>query len=218
MQIIAHRGASHEAPENTIKAFDRAYHLQADFIELDVHLSKDNIPIVIHDLKYVLEKEKHLDSLLAMLKGEKIPTLEEILKKNYPEMGYMIEIKEGSASEDLLVEKVVEQIQMHPIFSYCIGSISLKILEKLQTYHPKLPIIAIIDNKKNIDQILQLGINHLAIHFSFIDQNIMKTFRKQNVKVWVWTVDHPTIVRKMTQLNIDGIITNNPQKIKAYLY
>ncbi|MBI3536498.1 MAG: hypothetical protein HY070_02885, partial [Chloroflexi bacterium] len=94
--IIAHRGASAEAPENTLAAFTRAFELGADGIELDVTLTKDNIPVVIHDdtvnrttnargvvSEMLLAEIKQLDAGSwkdAKYRGEKIPTLEETLR------------------------------------------------------------------------------------------------------------------------------------------
>ncbi len=110
MQIIAHRGASGTAPENTFAAFHRAWELGADGIETDIHLSADGVPICIHDaeLKRLTGVRARVDSLtLAELKqldvgrwkgehfaGERIPTLEEVLKTVPFGKTLLIEVKD----------------------------------------------------------------------------------------------------------------------------
>lgn len=109
MYTIAHRGASGYAPENTFAAFDIAAEMNADFIELDVQLTKDGQIVVIHDDKvdrttdgsgfvkdFTLKKLQSLDAgswYGAEFKGERIPLLEEVLKRYHSEIGFLIELK-----------------------------------------------------------------------------------------------------------------------------
>lgn len=104
MYTIAHRGASGYAPENTFAAFDIAAEMNADFIELDVQLTKDGQIVVIHDDKvdrttdgsgfvkdFTLKKLQSLDAgswYGAEFKGERIPLLEEVLKRYHSKIGF----------------------------------------------------------------------------------------------------------------------------------
>ena len=124
VEIIAHRGASKESPENTLSAFQRAIELGSDYIELDVHLSKDGIPVVIHDTHLsrttnhilnervndkTLKEIKALDAGLWFNEayiGEKIPTLEEVLLLDRNKTGLMIEIKKSHSSCKKIVKAV----------------------------------------------------------------------------------------------------------------
>jgi glycerophosphoryl diester phosphodiesterase len=102
--IVAHRGASAYEPENTIRSFDNAFQLGADFVELDVRLSKDGSLVVIHD--EAVDRTTNGSGLVRDLtlselklldagKGEKIPTLEEVLELfSEPEHKFFIEVKE----------------------------------------------------------------------------------------------------------------------------
>ena len=106
---IAHRGASGYAPENTLAAFDKAVEMQADYIEIDVQLSKDDLPVVIHDdtldrttngtgniSAYTLQELKSLDAGSWFDKkyaGEKIPSLNEVLEMYGEKINILIELK-----------------------------------------------------------------------------------------------------------------------------
>jgi glycerophosphoryl diester phosphodiesterase len=126
--IIAHRGASKHAPENTIAAFRKALELGAEGIELDVHLSADGHLVVIHDEKVDRTsngngwvKEKTLEELKALdfgswftqeFKGEAIPTLDEALELLQPWTGIInIEIKGGSILYPGIEKEVVKKIE-----------------------------------------------------------------------------------------------------------
>ena len=112
MISVAHRGASSYAPENTQAAFRKGLELGADFLECDVHLSKDGELIIMHDDKvdrttngtgfvkdYTLAELKELDAGVlfgASFNGEKIITLDELLEEFYGEIGLLIELKKSN--------------------------------------------------------------------------------------------------------------------------
>src|SRR6056297_1860736 len=123
VSIIAHRGFNKEYPENTLVAFEKAIEAGADYIELDVHFSKDREIVVIHDgntrrtgdksfevEETALEKLKTVD----MGQGEKIPTLEEVVDLCKGKIGVQIEIKGNGLAKSVvdLVEKkdMVDQV------------------------------------------------------------------------------------------------------------
>lgn len=121
MYIIAHRGASGYAPENTIAAFDLAVKMNADMIELDVQLTKDRQIVVIHDDRvdrttngsgfvkdFTLEELQKLDAgswYGPAFQGERIPTLEAVLKRYHKKIGLLIELK-GHPSQVGIEEEV----------------------------------------------------------------------------------------------------------------
>ncbi|PIS01173.1 MAG: hypothetical protein COT84_03695 [Chlamydiae bacterium CG10_big_fil_rev_8_21_14_0_10_35_9] len=219
IQIIAHRGASKEAPENTIKAFKKAIELKSDYIEFDVHLSPEKVPIVIHDLAFAVEREKYLVDLLITLKGEKVPTLEEVLCMENTSTGLMIEIKEGSCPYRVLCDKILEVIKNNPPKqNYFLASMSLDILAYIKKKSPDIPLMGICEPWKNVIHFLNLEIDHLAIAYPAVNQDVISKLHQKKVKVWVWTVDQKAVFDKMIQCNIDGIITNDVKNIKNYLY
>jgi glycerophosphoryl diester phosphodiesterase len=120
--IIAHRGASHDAPENTITAFALAVEQGADGIELDVQLSADGIPVVMHDAsverttngrgavsKLTIEQLQRLDAG----DGRPVPTLDEVFEIFGPTLLYNVELKTGIWSDRNLAAAVAERIDGH---------------------------------------------------------------------------------------------------------
>ena len=101
LAVMAHRGGSLEAPENTLESFKYAIEIGSDIIETDIHLSSDGIPYIFHDddLKRIPGIEKNFNELLASEIDElnifddyKIPTLEETLKQ-FPNTKFQIDFK-----------------------------------------------------------------------------------------------------------------------------
>ena len=135
MYTIAHRGASGYAPENTFAAFDLAAEMNADMIELDVQLTKDRQIVVIHDDRvdrttngsgfvkdFTLEELQKLDAgswYGPAFQGERIPTLEAVLKRYHKKIGLLIELK-GHPSQVGIEE---EAGQLLGQFSFSINNI-----------------------------------------------------------------------------------------------
>src|SRR6266850_7844739 len=125
--IIAHRGASGDAPENTMAAFRLAMDSGADMIELDLHLSKDSALVVCHDSKLnrtarikktikqlTLKELKKLDVgswFHPRFSGETIPTLEEVLKLTVNRIALNIEIKQGSSLYPGIEKQLIELLE-----------------------------------------------------------------------------------------------------------
>lgn len=155
--IIAHRGASGEAPENTLAAFRLAIAQGADMIELDLHQSKDGALVVCHDLKlYRTARVKKTINQLTLkelkrlevggwfhprFSGEAIPTLEEVLKLAVNRILLNIEIKQGSPFYPGIEERLVELLESFQIIdSVLVSSFDEKALAKTHTLNPRIPI------------------------------------------------------------------------------
>lgn len=221
IKIIAHRGASSVMPENTLKAFQKAKELKSDFIELDVHLSPSKIPIVVHDLEFVefyggdYNENKKLSDIL---KGEKIPTLFEVLS-SFLDVNFMIEIKHGSANDaDLAIEtlKVIDKVQHKKIK---IGSFSPAILAEVKKIRPDIGLIGIIceENINFLKDFFKLKIEIIAAKESLASFEFIKSIQHLNKKIWVWTVDDKKTIKKLSSYQIDGLITNNVTLAKSVL-
>lgn len=199
MKIIAHRGASLEAPENTLLAFQRAIQLGADFVECDIRLTKDKVPIVIHD-------EKIDQALVCELTFEEVEILsfEELLNLNFGKTGLMIEIKKVAPLSD--VKHICEKIKKcnAPPHFY-IGSLEVDIVAYLQKLNRDLPLIGIAESEKQIDAFLQLQPAVMALHHPLLSPERIAELHTKNVEVWGWTIDNPGFHVE----GLDGIITNN---------
>lgn len=229
--IIAHRGASKEEPENTLVSIKRAIEIGAQFVEIDVRLSKDDIPVVLHDpspARMIGVKESTpirqltLSEIKAInIAGQKIPTLEEILNLAWKNTGLMIEIKQGIRDVKMLVNAVLHEIEKvknpPPII---IGSFSLEIMEAVKN-HPSrhqlgIDMIGIIEKQKMISPFLHLGMKHLALWHRLIKPENIAEILKNNIKIWSFTVDNPEMAKFLISLGINGIISNNPRLMLKY--
>ncbi|MBY0012047.1 glycerophosphodiester phosphodiesterase [Paenibacillus typhae] len=167
---IAHRGASGYAPENTIPAIELAIEMQADYIELDIHLTKDKIPVVIHDetvnrttggrgyvRNLTLEQIKQLDAgswfneaypmfAREQYAGITIPTLDEVFEMFGDKTRYMIEIKEPGANSQIeaLLNEAIEKYKLEDVVS--VHSFSSASLRKLHALNPEIPLYQLVWN------------------------------------------------------------------------
>jgi glycerophosphoryl diester phosphodiesterase len=150
--VIAHRGASSEAPENTLLAFDRALELGVDGIELDVQVTRDGIPVVFHDFtltRLTGTRGRLADRTWAQLqqlrvRGEPIPTLAETLSLTRKRALVQIEIKKGAPVAPILAAIRKTASTKHVI----LASFEPDILRQAATLAPKLPRMLIVDKPK----------------------------------------------------------------------
>ncbi len=222
--IFGHRGASALEPENTMKAFDQAFHDGADGIEFDIRLTADNEIVIIHDALINrtsngmgLVRKKTYQELLKFNfgKNEKIPLLKDVLKKFGNEKWLNIEIKEQGFEQQLL--ELLDVLNMHQ--KYIISSFKIPILQKIKELNPKIPT-AFLYQKGPIN--LQGVIANLAceaIHpkHTIINKRLIGEALYYRLAVRAWTVDSERKAWKLTKMRIDGLITNNPKKIIYHL-
>lgn len=235
--IIAHRGNSSEAPENTLPAFRSAAEIGVSFLECDVHLSKEEIPVIIHDHLLFrttdnpnpiaiddlsLEQIKALDVGLwfhESFRGQEVLTLSELLDSPLNEANLMLEVKEGSAPEARLAEAVVDDLLRHsekpPNRNIIVGSLSPEVLKHVKELAPRQPTIAIIGNIENIHQYPDPDI--YALNNNVISEALIKEIHQEGKKVWIWTVDEPEEMIRLINMDVDGIITNKPRLLKELL-
>lgn len=231
--IIGHRGASNIAPENTLKAFQKAIELGADYIEFDIHQSKDGEIVIMHDANTYastgykgLIKRMTLSELkkLDCGEGERIPTLRELINIAKGKMGLQIEVKAKGFGESLVSILREEDL----IETSIISSFLHDELIKLQRIEPKLklatlePIITGWSKKWEYhDEILNKAIfnNYFAIHprHNLVNQELINYAHENNVKINIWTVNSKAAMKKFIQMGVDGIITDNIQNAKKVL-
>ncbi|MFS0655032.1 glycerophosphodiester phosphodiesterase [Bacillus sp. 179-C3.3 HS] len=231
MYIIAHRGSSSVAPENTIAAFDLAVQQGADYIELDVQLTMDQQVVVIHDetvdrttngnglvKRYSLNQLKKLDAgswFDPQYANERIPTLQEILERYSQRIGILIEIKHPK--RQIGIEKQVVDIVKR--FSYSrhimVQSFDGNALKRIKADHPSLRTAYIIK-----PSILKLAKRKLALYSRFSDcLNMKKTMINRfwidrihsfGMDVFIWTIKNRKTAEWIKRYPIDGVVTDFP--------
>ena len=233
--IIAHRGNSSEAPENTIASIKEALTLLVDFVEIDVHLSKDGFPVVIHDPtvnrvthvvdlppihKLSLSEIQQIDvgsKFNKKFAGEKIPRLLDVLQLNWKNTGLMIEIKEDVYSPKEIVGSVFRDIFSlnTPLPHLVLGSFSLEIFNEIkkQALPLKLPVefIGIVEKLECIEPFILARTKRLALCKKSITRNLIKDLKEKGIEVWVFTVDDPKEKENLASIGVKGIISNKPK-------
>ncbi len=233
--IIAHRGDCSRAPENTMAAFRLAVEEGVDIIELDVHLTSDGEVVVIHDktvdrttngtgwVKYMTYNEiRELDAG----NGEKVPSLIEVIEFlkeeffNNEDKLLIIEPKNLDLPYEGLEEKIIDIVEKYDVMDNVIicsfNHYSLLVIKELS------PSIKIGLTYKEIPiapwkMAEKVGAYCLNVHYSNITPQLLCECRDRNIKVFPWTVNEVDDMKKLIDLGVDGITTDNPVLLKKVI-
>lgn len=228
VKIWAHRGASSHAPENTMPAFELAYRLGADGIELDVQLTRDGIPVVIHDetVDRVSDgtgwvKDYTLDEIRKLNVNKEfpaygratVPTLEEVYDFiRDTDMTVNLELKNGAVFYEGLEEKVLTLAEKKGIADRVIySSFNHYSMRKIKELVPEAKIAFLYSN--GILDMPEYARKHgaYALHPSMKNieyPDMLKECREKGIRVHVWTVNRQEDMERMRKLGVDAVITN----------
>lgn len=241
VEIIAHRGASDLAPENTLAAVKLGWEKQAD-VEVDVYLSGDRQIVCIHDKTTkrtggvdlaVSETEcsrlRELDVgsfKSPRFAGERIPLLSEVLATIPPQQRLFVEIKCGQEILPLLQQTLVESGKMDRIviIGFDLETVAAaKKLMGLPTYWLK-GTEQVKQTEQWIPHDPQLaqtardrGLDGLDVHYAGVTEEFVRGVRACGQKLYVWTVDDPVEAARLVSLGVDGITTNRPDWLRDQL-
>ncbi len=226
--IIAHRGASGHAPENTLAAFNLALEHQADGIELDVMLSKDLQVVVIHDDTVDRTtngsgrvREMSLEALRSLDagSGERIPTLKEVLDTFGDRCLINIELKNYATPFDALPIIVAKMLRNDGCpEKVLISSFNPFNFKRFRRHCPGVKQgLLTIPNKAN--HWLRRLFKYDAVHpyYEDVDRELVLSAKKRLQQVNVWTVDNPDQIRRLAALDVDSLITNYPREAREAL-
>ena len=245
VEIIAHRGASHDAPENTLESFQLGWQQQADAVELDIMLSKDGRIVVIHDkdtkrlagvdrpvVEQTLEELRSLD--VGRWKGTRwagtrIPSFSDVLDSIPPDKRLFIEIKSGS---EILPElkRQLDYARRLPKETAIIG-FSAKTMADAKRAFPDLETYWIVDIKPNpktgkkspsaeelIRSAMEAGVDGLDLSaHETINREYAAKIRAAGLKLAVWTVNDPQLARQMIDAGVQGLTTDRPGWMREQL-
>ncbi|MGB8686793.1 MAG: glycerophosphodiester phosphodiesterase family protein [Microcoleus sp.] len=232
LEIIAHRGFSAIAPENTLAAFELAIARGASSIEFDIQLSADSVPVIFHDatldrITGVSGKvrEQNLSQLQSLdagkwfgaeFLGEKIPTLEEALSilKNVDKFLYF-DVKPHCEWSDAEVANFVNSLNDAGITEKCvITSFNDNFLSQVRRLSGDLLIGHIVANleayKTQLVKAVAIGDNLISSQYRVLLENpaLVEQSRSQGVDIVAWTVDDREDMQKLLNLGITRIVTN----------
>lgn len=239
--VVAHRGASGTSPENTIASFSEAIAQGADAIELDVRLSKDEHPVVIHDATlrrtasgrgYV--RDRTIDELKMLDAGswfhrsfsrERIPTLAEVLRVVNGRVGVNIEIKavRGARASQKTVERCLQVLDsFRPAPYVLVSSFQHSLLALVRRQNPDLAIGIIYDpflhrGRSPITIARNLGARVIVSALRVFRRRWVAEAHQFGIATAVYTINNEKQLRHCLQLGVSGVLTNYPEKLVDYL-
>lgn len=232
LQIIAHRGASHYAPENTIAAFEKAIQQKADGIELDVRLSKDSVPVINHDAtinrtsngkgyihSQTIDQLKQHDfgsHFSKKFRKETIASLEEVLQLvQDQDIRLHIELKNGPIIPTDLESKVLSLIYQYNMEDRVVySSFDHHSLQRLHQLDPqaKISLLFHINLLHFYDYVDHTGLPIYGLHPNhfYVTEDMIAGAKARNMALNVYTVNNKKLALYYKAMGIDGLITNDP--------
>lgn len=225
--IIAHRGYSKIAPENSASSIDRAIKYKSDYAEIDVQETKDGVIVLSHDKS--LKRTTGVNKLPSELNyneisqldigsrfsksftGEKIPTLKQILEKSKGKINLIIELKIYNRDYEKLTTDVVDLIEKNNMVNTCsIHSINYNSLLLVKKLNPKIRTGYIVS--KHVNNLSSYNVDFYSMEKSLVTEKVLNDMHKLKRRVYAWTVNSQFDKSKLITLGVDGIITDNPSR------
>lgn len=243
VDVIAHRGASGYAPENTVAAFDKARKMKADYIELDVQMSRDGKLVVIHDTTVnrttdidskapvkvkdlTLKELRKLDagsSFGPQFTGERIPTFEKVLDRYKGKIGLLIELKEPALYPGI-EEKVAAALKKRKMDKPKNGKVIVQSFDfnSVRRIHELLPSVPTGVLTSRPSDLTDAKLNEFAGYANYVnahlgnvaaDPTLVGRIHALGMKITPWTVRSRDEVPPLLQAGVDGIVTDYPDYV-----
>ncbi|MDQ8736264.1 glycerophosphodiester phosphodiesterase family protein [Paenibacillus sp. LHD-38] len=230
---VAHRGWSSRAPENTMAAIRLALDdPNVEWIEIDVHLSKDHVPVVIHDytLRRTTNGKGDVKSLSAAqitaldagnwfsqkYQGEPVPTLAHVLKEAVGRCKLNIELKTDGIRYPMIEQKVLECIEAYDaVKEVVITSFHEGTLYRMKRICGEIRTGLIIDGWRNTlpKELKELGADFLSISYTKLNKDRVELMKQAGIQVMAWTINEKRAMRKIAALDPELMIcTNYPER------
>ncbi len=223
-RVVAHRGASDDRPENTAAAFAEARLQGADWVELDVRLSADDVLMVNHNAHYA--DGRLVREVMACDAPDDTLNLAEALEA-CDGMGVNVEVKNlpgepDHDASDLVCEAVAGLVAAYrPIDELLVSSFDISAVDRIRAAEPSLPtgwvVVERLGADLTLDRIVAHGHPTVCLWDALVDEAIVVSARERGLKVVVWTVDEPDRMTQLTDWAVDGIITNRPGEARAVI-
>jgi glycerophosphoryl diester phosphodiesterase len=235
VMVIAHRGFSGQAPENTLASFKKAIELGSDMIELDVRFSKDGQVVVVHDdtidrttngrgkvSDYTLKELKQFDAgswFLPQFSGEQIPTLKEVLELAKGRILVNIEIKNESLGQYAvtdLADRALREVKKAEMAEQVIfSSFYPSALARIKERDPRIWVALLYNRSWNYLPEITRGnpFSILNLRNSYLTKDKIAKIHREGMRVNVYTVNSEEEMEQFVGWGIDGIITNHPDRL-----
>lgn len=236
-EIIAHRGASYLAPENTVASVRLGYALDADAVEVDIYLSADKRLMVIHDEntrrtaggENLNIAHTHSDELRKLevgswkdqqFRGEKIPFLEEVLAEVPKGKKLVIELKSSAEAVSYLRQLIEESGLQEQVV---LISFDKEAIIRAKERMPALPAYWLLHDYREhaLEEAIRLvqehGLEGLDVHYKLVDEAFMQQMAAAGLEVYVYTVNDPAEAKRLQELGVKGITTDRPRWLREQL-
>ena len=231
VEIIAHRGASATAPENTLAAMLQAIDYSTDWVEIDVQETSDDQVVVFHDsdfMKLANVDLKIWDATVADLasidvgshkdpifRDERVPTLAELLTVCKGKTKVVIELKYYGHDKDL-EQRVLDIVNAHGMESDVMYmSLNLNAATKMKQLDPNCRVgllMSVLGGK-----IQNIQVDFLAVNAMFVNRSFIQRAHASGKEVYVWTVNDAVTMSRMIGIGVDGLITDKPDLARRVL-
>jgi glycerophosphoryl diester phosphodiesterase len=219
--IIAHRGDSANALENSLEAFRRALQVPADMIELDLRMTRDGGLYVMHDRRTGRTATRDLDleqaaapdvAALTLRNGEPVPSLGDVLALAGNHAAVNIEIKSSGAGRAL--PEYLRSLQRLP--RLVISSFQEEEVVAVRAALPQLDCAVIYDtfSPRHVDAYRARGYTLVSLRKNTVTETLVKACHRKGIRLFVWTVDEQDEMKRCITWGIDGIYTNRPALLR----
>ncbi len=215
MLKIGHRGAKGHLPENTLASFQKAIDLGVDMIELDIQLSFDKIPMVIHDT--TVDRTTSSVGLVTDYSAKElqklgIPTLKDVFELVHNQCEINVEIKEFSATQsvlDLIDKNIFDKNKI------LISSFDWNALQEVRFHDEEIRIGVLTETDLDLALAFAKFIKAYSIHpyYHLLTAENVQKIKDKHFKVFPWTINEPEDITFVKSLNVDGIITDFPERL-----
>ncbi|WP_226036191.1 glycerophosphodiester phosphodiesterase family protein [Aquibacillus saliphilus] len=230
---IAHRGASAYAPEHTMQSYNLAKEMNADYLEIDVQMTKDGIPVAYHDdklnkktgwtgeiEKYTLEEIKQIDIgkwFGTDFEGAEILTLAEIFDRFGTNTNYYIETKKPKQGTEEAIFDLLVKYQLN-LFNgqVIIQSFSESSLLTMKKLNDNIPLIKLLNSESATNltdhklKEIESYADGIGVDYRVVDKDFVEKAHGNNLLVHAYTVNEINSMKRMLTFNVDGIFTNKP--------
>lgn len=240
--VVAHRGASAYAPENTLAAIKKALAMGVDMVEIDVQLTKDKQVVLMHDLTVdrttngkgrvrdlTFDEIRKLDAgswFSNEFAGEKIPTLEEVIETIKGKCKLLIEVKRVKTKKPEIEAKIVQLIDKYNAQNWCVvQSFETQVVKNIQTLDKsiechKLVTMNISVLPLHLDSRIKTGtiykyktVQAINPYFKMLNKRKVNKIHSRGQKIFTWTVNEQEDMKRLIDMGVDGIITNYPDRL-----
>lgn len=228
-KITAHRGGAVKAPENTLSALKYTIDCEADYAEIDVQETKDKQLILLHDNSFkrtagvkknvwemTYPQIKKLDvgaSFHKKYRGERIPTLDEVLKFCKGRLDLNIEIKYNGKNKGI-VHKVVRAIRKNKFEDHCVvTSMNYQFLEQIKKTAPEIRTGYIMTMTYGTLSKVAAA-DFFSVKYTYVDEEFVREAHELGKEVHAWTVNYRGDAKRMIDIGVDNIITDDPIMIR----